>query len=589
MQESVFTTWAFLAGLVCLVGLLLLIGAVVLVVALKVLPPEWGGPEAPHPGPPPGKPQEHRPLPSRRTDRAPAREGHCPECGTKLPPDSPRGLCPQCLLKRGLDSSSGPPDEEPAHTTPYPGPFAAPTPAALAAHFPHLEILELIGQGGMGAVYKARQTKLERLVALKVLPPESGRDPAFAERFTREARALARLNHPHIVTIYEFGETGGLYYLVMEYVDGVNLRQALQAGPFPPEQALAVVPQICEALQYAHEEGIVHRDIKPENVLLDRKGRVKIADFGLAKLLGGARAEFTLTGTHQVMGTLDYMAPEQRQRPLETDHRADIYSLGVLFYEMLTGELPLGRFAPPSQKAAVDDRLDEVVLRALESDPERRYQHASDVKTDVESIARGARPGPAAAVGAREARSVEGAEPRPRPRATAARPRRSGPWVLVVLLVVGVLVLPATCAVLGAGLMLYWDVAPRSAPAAFPRAHEEAFPQPLDMENRMQEVGPRVEAGGPNLLEAARGGDRDAVLALLREGAGARWADGNGYSALMAAAENGHLPVVQVLLDHGADVNARDKEGKTALDYARAAGHQDVVAALRAQGAAGRP
>jgi tRNA A-37 threonylcarbamoyl transferase component Bud32 len=458
----------------------------------------------------------------------------------------------------------------------------------LGAHFPQLEILELIGQGGMGAVYKARQTKLERLVALKVLPPEWGRDPAFAERFAREARALARLSHPHVVAIYEFGETAGLYYFVMEFVDGVNLRQLLQAGRLQPQEALALVPQICEALQYAHKEGIVHRDIKPENVLLDRKGRVKIADFGLAKLLGGARAEFTLTGSQQVMGTLDYMAPEQRQRPLETDHRADIYSLGVLFYEMLTGELPLGRFAPPSQKAPVDARLDEVVLRALESDPERRYQHASDVKTDVESIARGAGPEQAAAVGAREAWLVEETEPRPRPWAPASRPPRSGPWVLVALLVAGVLVLPATCAFLGAGVMLfYFSAAPRSA--HFPQAQEETFPQPQEAEKRMQEVGPKVEAGGPNLLKAARGGDRDAVLALLREGASVRWADGNGTSALMAAAENGHLPVVQVLLDHGADVNARDREGKTALDYARAAGHQDVVAALRAQGAVGRP
>jgi tRNA A-37 threonylcarbamoyl transferase component Bud32 len=458
----------------------------------------------------------------------------------------------------------------------------------LAEHFPQLEVLELIGQGGMGAVYKARQTKLDRLVAVKVLPPEWGRDPAFAERFTREARALARLSHPHIVAIYEFGETAGLYYFVMEFVDGLNLRQLLQAGRLRPEEALTLIPQICEALQYAHEEGIVHRDIKPENVLLDRKGRVKIADFGLAKLLGGPRAEFTLTGSHQVMGTLDYMAPEQRQRPLATDHRADIYSLGVLFYEMLTGELPLGRFPPPSQKAPVDARLDEVVLRALESDPERRYQHASDVKTDVESIARGASPEPAADGGAREARSVEGAEPRPRPRATAAHPRRSGPWVLVVLLVVGVLVLPAACVFLGAGAMLYWDVMPRSP--GFPQQQEEVdFPRPMEAQRAMQAVEQRAEAGRANLLEAARGGDRDAILALLREGASARWADGNGYSALMAAAENGHLPVVQVLLDHGADVNARDKEGKTALDYARAAGHQDVVAALRARGAVGRP
>jgi serine/threonine protein kinase len=241
----------------------------------------------------------------------------------------------------------------------------------------------------MGAVYKARQTKLDRLVALKVLPPEWGADPAFAERFAREARTLARLNHPHIVAVHDFGEAGGLYYLVMEFVDGPNLRQVLQDGKLPPEQALALVPQLCEALQYAHEEEVVHRDIKPENILLDRRGRVKVADFGLAKLLNRPRAEFTLTGSRQVMGTLDYMAPEQRNSPLAIDHRADIYSLGVVFYEMLTGELPLGHFPPPSEKAAVDARLDGVVLRALKTDPGQRYQSVREVKTDVESIAGG--------------------------------------------------------------------------------------------------------------------------------------------------------------------------------------------------------
>ena len=237
----------------------------------------------------------------------------------------------------------------------------------------------------MGAVYKARQKSLERIVALKVLPAEVGRDPTFAERFTREARSLARLTHPNLLTVFEFGETGNLYFLIMEYVDGVNLRQAIQAKSLSPAETLGVVQQICDALQYAHDEGIVHRDIKPENVLLDRKGRVKIADFGLAKLLGRSPVDITLTAAHQVMGTLHYMAPEQIERPLDVDHRADIYSLGVVFYELLTGHLPLGRFPLPSEKAAIGARLDEVVLRTLERDPDRRYQQASAVKTDVEA------------------------------------------------------------------------------------------------------------------------------------------------------------------------------------------------------------
>ncbi|MHC4545215.1 MAG: protein kinase domain-containing protein, partial [Planctomycetota bacterium] len=141
-----------------------------------------------------------------------------------------------------------------------------------------------------------------------------------------------------------------------------------------------------EALQYAHEEGIVHRDIKPENILLDKKGRVKIADFGLARLLDRPATAFTLTQAGQRMGTPHYMAPEQIQGGHEVDHRADIYSLGVVFYEMLTGQLPIGQFAPPSQKVHVDVRLDKVVLKSLAHEPERRYQHASEVKTEVETI-----------------------------------------------------------------------------------------------------------------------------------------------------------------------------------------------------------
>jgi predicted Ser/Thr protein kinase len=308
----------------------------------------------------------------------------CPSCGAPLPEDAPEGLCPECVLRHEVETIP-PPADDGGRPAPFRG-FIAPEPAELAARFPELEILEMLGQGGMGAVYKARQPNLDRLVALKILPQEAASDPAFTERFTREARAMAKLHHPNIVTVYESGHKGGLYYLLMEFVDGVNLRQLLRAGRLQPAEALKIIPQICEALQYAHEEGIVHRDIKPENVLLDKKGRVKITDFGIAKLLGRPTGTHTITGPWQVVGTPNYMAPEQMDKPLTVDHRADIYSLGVVFYEMLTGELPRGRFAPPSQKVQVDVRLDEVVLRALEVEPERRYQHASDVKTDVENI-----------------------------------------------------------------------------------------------------------------------------------------------------------------------------------------------------------
>ncbi len=298
----------------------------------------------------------------------------CPRCGTSLPEDAPWEACPRCLLAAGL-SSGTPPDRS-----------APPAPEEIAPAFPDLDVLEVLGQGGMGVVYKARQKKLDRVVALKVLPPEVALEPGFAERFEREARTLARLQHPNVVQVYDFGERDGLYYLLMEYVDGPNLRQALRGGHLAPAEALAIVPQICDALQTAHDRGVVHRDVKPENVLLDRAGHVKIADFGLAKILERQPVDVTLTHAGQVMGTLHYMAPEQLKTPAEVDHRADVYSLGVVFYEMLTGELPLGTFPPPSAEPGVDARLDRVVLRALERERDRRWQHASEVKSEVDAI-----------------------------------------------------------------------------------------------------------------------------------------------------------------------------------------------------------
>ena len=288
------------------------------------------------------------------------------------------------MLKAGLATQT----EGPGVAGEAAGPRFVPPPVGeIARLFPQLEILRLIGQGGMGAVYKARQPALDRFVALKVLPPATAGDPGFAERFNREARALARLNHPNIVAVHDFGKAGTLHYLVMEFVDGANLREVERLGELTPEQALAIVPQICEALQFAHNEGIVHRDIKPENLLLDKRGRVKITDFGIAKMVGVEAGPRNLTGAKDVMGTPHYMAPEQIEKPLSVDHRADIYSLGVVFYEMLTGELPLGKFQPPSKKVQIDVRLDEVVLHALEKEPDRRYQQASQVKTAVETIA----------------------------------------------------------------------------------------------------------------------------------------------------------------------------------------------------------
>ena len=199
--------------------------------------------------------------------------------------------------------------------------------------------------------------------------------------------ALAKLSHPNIVTVHDFGQAGDLYYFVMEFVDGVNLRQAMRGGNLRQPRRSPSCRRFATALQFAHDDGIVHRDIKPENILLDAKGRVKIADFGLAKLSGKDASESADRTRIKSWARLHYMAPEQWEKPASVDHRADIYSLGVVFYELLTGELPLGRFPPPSRTVQIDVRLDEIVLRALEKQPERRYQHASDVKTDVEKVA----------------------------------------------------------------------------------------------------------------------------------------------------------------------------------------------------------
>ena len=255
----------------------------------------------------------------------------------------------------------------------------------LQSQLPDYELAESLGRGGMGAVFRARQINLDREVAIKVLLPPPAEVVGWSERFQREAQALARLVHPGIVTVHDFGQAEGLAWIVMELVDGADLRQMLDEGRLPQEEALAIVPALCEALQYAHDRGVVHRDIKPENVLFDRFGGVKLVDFGLAKL-SGEDGEIQLTGTHQAMGTFRYMAPEQLERPREVDHRADLFSLGVVFYEMLTGHVPAGVVEPPSRTAGVDAELDDVVLSTLEREPGRRPQSAAEIERGLKEI-----------------------------------------------------------------------------------------------------------------------------------------------------------------------------------------------------------
>lgn len=243
-----------------------------------------------------------------------------------------------------------------------------------------------VGLGGMGTVYRGTQLSLGRSVAIKVLRVSDGYDFAFEDRFRREARAMAALNHPNIVAIYDYGHLGTEFlYFVMEYVDGTDLGEIMRLGRMTTEFALQLLPQICAGLEYAHSKGIVHRDIKPANIMLTRQGEVKIADFGLAKdvALGASLA----TETHMVMGTPEYAAPEQFNAHREVDHRADIYALGVLMYQMLTGALPRGAWQSPSslRPGAVDPRFDAVVIRALMPDRQHRFQSITDMRRAIEA------------------------------------------------------------------------------------------------------------------------------------------------------------------------------------------------------------
>lgn len=286
-----------------------------------------------------------------------------------------KGINAADLIARGLESAKA--------ATGNPQAWQPPTPEELAALLPQYEIEALLGRGGMGAVYRGKQAALDRTVAIKLLPAELAADADFIGRFQREARTLAKLQHPGIVAVHDFGQTSaGHLYFVMEFVNGTDLARLIHGPGINPAQALEVITQICDALQYAHSQGVIHRDIKPANVLLTQEGRAKLADFGLARPL--SEDSGTLTRSNVVMGTPDYMAPEQMAG--NADHRADLYALGVMLYEMLTGQTPRGAWAPPSQRVQVDVRLDQVVVRALQQDPAMRYQQASEIKTDVDVI-----------------------------------------------------------------------------------------------------------------------------------------------------------------------------------------------------------
>ena len=257
------------------------------------------------------------------------------------------------------------------------------------------KIVENIGEGGMARVYRGIDTKLNRPVAIKVLYEQFAADPDFLRRFKQEAKSAARLSHPNIVNIYDEGEESGLHYIVMEYVNGCTLKDLIQRDErLNPEEAVRILIQICDALAHAHSQNVIHRDIKPQNIMLTGEGRVKVADFGIAR----AAADATITYGRSLLGSVYYSSPEQA-RGSSTDPKSDVYSLGVLFYEMLTGVVPFSGESPISialkhlQEDVVPPgklvpelpaALENIVLKAMHKDRHLRYNSASELRSDLE-------------------------------------------------------------------------------------------------------------------------------------------------------------------------------------------------------------
>lgn len=315
----------------------------------------------------------------------------CLACGTPITAEVLGGKCPSCLKKVALAELTLPEDTiKVSRLTRRQAGWEPPSVEDVATLLPRgfYTVESFIGRGGMGAVYKGTQTVLKRPVAIKVMRQDRTSDEEFKRRFERETLALARLNHPNVVAFYDSGQTlGGLFYFVMEYVDGTSLADLMLAGALTGggEDARLIGMQICDALAYAHGEGVVHRDIKPANVLIDQNGKVKVADFGLARLIDPDMEVSALTVSGKVMGTLGYMAPEQLCGG-KIDHRADLFALGALLYEMLCGERAEGVFDPPSRRIECDPRWDGIVSRAMQPDPEARYASGAEFRADLDAL-----------------------------------------------------------------------------------------------------------------------------------------------------------------------------------------------------------
>ena len=239
-----------------------------------------------------------------------------------------------------------------------------------------------IGQGGIAEIFRGRQESLNRDVAIKMLFPRLSDDPEILRRFERESVVIGKLSHPNIVHVIDKGKAGDRYYFVMEYVDGTSLREVIDSDKIPTRTKLEMVAQVCKALDYAHKNGVIHRDIKPTNILIDRQGNARVADFGIAQIVGTPESE--MTSSDVVMGTLAYMSPEQKVSSTNVDHTTDIYSTGVIIYEILIGKKPLGRFKLPSEiDPAIDQRYDQIIQKCLAQEPKDRFQSVVMLKNAI--------------------------------------------------------------------------------------------------------------------------------------------------------------------------------------------------------------